>query len=82
MAPADGAAATTPPPGGQVPDALSLARWVLQLADLGGMPDTFWQSDSRVTAARAILGVAEDARYSQAELWWEADGRARPGGDD
>jgi hypothetical protein len=46
-----------------------LARDVLSLADVGGMPDSYWQTDSRVTRARAVLGVGEDERYTKAEEW-------------
>jgi len=45
------------------------AKAVLQLADAGGMPDTFWQTDQRVKAARDVLGVPADGRYSHAHLW-------------
>jgi hypothetical protein len=48
-----------------------LARAVLQLADLSGMPDTFWVTDSRVLLARKVLGVPEDGRHSHAGLWSE-----------
>jgi hypothetical protein len=46
-----------------------LAQGILQLADAGGMPDTFWQSDSRVRMARDVLGVPVDGRYTHAHLW-------------
>jgi hypothetical protein len=46
-----------------------LAQGILQLADIGGMPDSFWQSDSRVRMARDVLGVPADGRYSHAHLW-------------
>lgn len=49
----------------------ALARGLLQIADLGGMPDTFWQTDSRVELARAVLGVPSDGRYTHAHLWDE-----------
>lgn len=36
---------------------LDLARAVLQLAVLGGMPDTYWYTDSRIELARRTLGL-------------------------
>lgn len=48
---------------------VALARGLLQLADLGGMPDTYWQTDSRVRLAREVLGVPADGRYSHAHFW-------------
>lgn len=50
-------------------DRSNLARAVLQLADLEGMPDSFWGTDSRVALARRVLDVPEDDRYSHAEKW-------------
>jgi hypothetical protein len=50
-----------------------LARGLLQIADAGGMPDTFWRTDSRVRLAREVLGIPEDGRYTHAHLWAEAD---------
>lgn len=42
---------------------LDLARGVLQLAVLGGMPNTYWSTDSRVELARKTLGLmVEEAR--------------------
>lgn len=56
--------------GHQGPDqARALARGLLQIADAAGMPDTFWQTDSRVKLARDVLGVPEDGRYSHEHLW-------------
>ncbi len=49
--------------------ALMLARGLLQIADAAGMPDTFWQTDSRVKLAREVLNVPEDGRYTHASLW-------------
>ena len=46
-----------------------LAQGILQIADAAGMPDTFWQSDSRVRMARDVLGVPVDGRYTHAHLW-------------
>jgi hypothetical protein len=46
-----------------------LARGILQIADAGGMPDTFWLHDSRVRMARDVLGVPDDGRYTHAHLW-------------
>jgi hypothetical protein len=51
----------------------ALAKAVLQLADAGGMPDTYWQTDSRVRMARNMLGVPEDGRYTHAHLWEAED---------
>lgn len=42
---------------------------VLQLADDGGMPDSVWQTDSRVKLARAYLGVEAHERYKKAYIW-------------
>jgi len=47
----------------------ALAQAVMQLADLGGMPDSFWCTDNRVKMARDVLGVPEDGRISHAHLW-------------
>ena len=46
-----------------------LAAYVLQLADLGGMPDTFWQTDWRVRLAREILAIPPDGRYTHQVIW-------------
>jgi hypothetical protein len=46
-----------------------LAQGILQLADAGGMPDTFWQSDCRVRMARDVLGIPADGRYTHEHLW-------------
>lgn len=54
-------------PGGGT--AIVLAAYVLQLADLAGMPDTFWQTDRRVTLAREILGIPADGRYTHQVIW-------------
>jgi len=55
-----------PPDDGTV---TALARAVLQLADLGGMPGTIWQTDSRVRLARGVLGIPGDGRHTHAHLW-------------
>ncbi len=34
-----------------------LARCVLSLASVGGMPDTFWMSDSRIALACSVLDI-------------------------
>lgn len=47
----------------------SLAIAILQLADDAGMPDTYWQTDSRVTLAREVLSIPEDGRYTHSERW-------------
>ena len=49
--------------------ARALARAVLDIADAGDMPDTYWQTDSRITMARAVLGIPADGRYTHAHLW-------------
>jgi hypothetical protein len=46
-----------------------LARALLSLADTAEMPDTYWQTDSRVALAREVLGVPVDGRYTHAHLW-------------
>lgn len=46
-----------------------LARAILSLADTAGMPDSYWQTDSRVALAREVLGVGDDERYTRAEEW-------------
>lgn len=48
---------------------LALARAVLQVADDGGMPDTYWRTDSRVKLARDVLGVPAGGRYTHEHLW-------------
>lgn len=47
----------------------ALARAVLQLADVGGMPDSFWQTDERVKLARYVLNIPQDGRYKCAADW-------------
>lgn len=39
-----------------------LARAVLELADLGGMPDSYWQTDQRIQFAREVVGLDVDQR--------------------
>jgi DNA-binding PadR family transcriptional regulator len=56
--------------------ARALARGLLQIADLAGMPDTFWQDDIRVRLARKVLGVPRNGRYTHAALW--EDDEVRP----
>jgi DNA-binding PadR family transcriptional regulator len=55
--------------GSRTGAARALARGLLQIADLAGMPDTFWRDDRRVRLARTVLGVPEDGRYTHAALW-------------
>lgn len=55
------------------PLAKALAVGLLQIADAAGMPDTYWQTDSRVRLARRALDVPEDGRESHAHLWAEDD---------
>lgn len=44
-------------------DREQLARDVIALAQVGGMPDSYWLSDSRVSRACAVLGITpEEAR--------------------
>jgi hypothetical protein len=61
------------PAGGAVVPAgetqLVLAGYVLQLADLSGMPDSVWATDRRVTIAREILGIPVDGRYTHQVIW-------------
>jgi hypothetical protein len=49
----------------------ALARAVLQIADAGDMPDTYWGTDSRVRLARDVLGVPAGGRYTHSGLWDE-----------
>jgi len=45
------------------PDREQLARDIIALAQVGGMPDTYWLSDSRISRACAVLGITpEEAR--------------------
>lgn len=46
-----------------------LARAVLRLADKGGMPDSFWQTDADVQFAKEILRLEDDERYTKSYLW-------------
>ena len=46
-----------------------LSKAVLSLADTAGMPDSYWQTDSRLMIAKEILEVPEDGRYTHAHLW-------------
>ena len=46
-----------------------LAIALLSLADDAGMPDSVWQTDTRVLLARAVLNVPQDGRYTHAHLW-------------
>lgn len=50
---------------------VALARGLLQIADAASMPDSFWQTDSRVKLARGALGVPADGRYTHSALWGE-----------
>jgi hypothetical protein len=44
-------------------DREQLARDVIALAQVGGMPDTYWLTDSRISRACAVLGITpEEAR--------------------
>lgn len=43
-----------------------LARAVLTLAEDGGMPDSFWATDSRIDLAKHIL--FQDNRLTRAEV--------------
>jgi hypothetical protein len=45
------------------PTKKELAHAICQVAEAGGMPDGFWQSDSRIALARAILGDEEVEKY-------------------
>ena len=44
-----------------------LAYSVLILAELGGMPDSFWQTDARIALACSVLGITP----TQARTWTE-----------
>lgn len=48
-----------------------LFRSILRAADKAGMPDTYWQTDRQIIAARDALGVPADGRYTHAHLWAE-----------
>jgi hypothetical protein len=52
-----------------MPEPKRLARDVLVIAALGGMPDTFWGTDSRIARASATLGwsVEEAREWARAE---------------
>jgi len=54
-----------------MPTAEQLAKAILQLADVAGMPDSIWASDSRVSMAREVLEVPVNGRYDFAHLWEE-----------
>lgn len=51
-----------------------LARAVLQIADDGGMPDTYWAIDSRIRLAREVLGVPPGGRHTHSNLWDLSEG--------
>lgn len=42
------------------PTAEQLARDVISLAAAGGMPDSFWGTDSRIARACEVLGITTD----------------------
>jgi hypothetical protein len=44
-----------------------LARDVLMMAALGGMPDTYWHSDVRIKRACTVLGYTPDAARQWAQ---------------
>lgn len=52
---------------------VQLARAILSLADTAGMPDTYWQTDSRVALARDVLDIPADGRESHRHLWNEEE---------
>lgn len=58
-------------------DALWLFRGILRAADNAGMPDTYWQTDRQIAAARDALGVPADGRYTHAHLWNEQKGSSQ-----
>ncbi len=49
------------------------ARNVLSIAASGGMPDTFWQTDSRILSACEELGCTP----TEARLWAEENAPRR-----
>lgn len=67
---------TSPETGESVERAL--ARSVLVAAASGGMPATFWQSDSRIAAACAVLGVD----VAEGRAWAFEVAPSRPSGDE
>lgn len=52
-----------------MPTIEDLAKAVLTLADVAGMPDSAWITDSRVVMAREVLGVPANGRYDYEHLW-------------
>jgi hypothetical protein len=46
-----------------------LAAAILSLVESAGMPESFWQTDSRVRAAREVLDIPVDGRYSHSHIW-------------
>lgn len=50
-----------------------LALDVLHLAMLGGMPSSYWQTDSRIARACEVLGIDVDYAEQHAEETYEED---------
>ena len=48
--------------------ARTLARGVVSLARDGGMPDTFWDTDSRIALAKTVLGEDEVNRLREGDV--------------
>lgn len=53
----------------------ALARSVLVIAQLGGMPDTYWPTDTRIALACSTLGLSPTAarRWAEAHPDWSPD---------
>lgn len=52
-----------------VGDRERLAAALLSIADVAGMPDSYWRTDSRVRLARTALDIPADGRYSHSHIW-------------
>jgi hypothetical protein len=52
---------------------LLLARAVCSIAASAGMPDSYWETDSRIELARQVLGAEEVERWERGELEWESE---------
>lgn len=50
---------------------LDLARAICALAVEGGMPDSYWETDSRIALAREVLGADEVEEWKQGLRDWE-----------
>ncbi len=45
-----------------------LARGLLSLAQVGGMPESYWRTDSRIAIACEALAITPEEAYSGD--WW------------